>query len=69
MGDLDNELTLAERSCRRAARLAAEGIATLNWWGTGCHVSPAFAGYPHDDLAATDELGRRVVGLPFWRST
>jgi dTDP-4-amino-4,6-dideoxygalactose transaminase len=48
------------------ARLAAEGIATLNWWGTGCHAQPAFADYPHDDLSVTDELGRRVVGLPFW---
>jgi dTDP-4-amino-4,6-dideoxygalactose transaminase len=47
-------------------RLAAEGIATLNWWGTGCHTQPAYADYPHDDLPATDELGRRVVGLPFW---
>jgi dTDP-4-amino-4,6-dideoxygalactose transaminase len=48
------------------ARLAAEGIATLSWWGTGCHSQPAFADYPHDELPATDELGRRVVGLPFW---
>jgi dTDP-4-amino-4,6-dideoxygalactose transaminase len=48
------------------ARLAAEGIATLNWWGTGCHVQPAFADCPRDEMAFTDELGRRVVGLPFW---
>lgn len=48
------------------ARLAAEGIATLNWWGAGCHDQPAFADCARDDLPATDELGRRVVGLPFW---
>jgi dTDP-4-amino-4,6-dideoxygalactose transaminase len=48
------------------ARLAAEGIATLNWWGAGCHVQPAFVDCATDDLTVTDELGRRVVGLPFW---
>jgi dTDP-4-amino-4,6-dideoxygalactose transaminase len=48
------------------ARLAAEGIATLNWWGAGCHVQPAFADSARDDLPVTDELGRLVVGLPFW---
>jgi dTDP-4-amino-4,6-dideoxygalactose transaminase len=48
------------------ARLAAEGIATLNWWGAGCHAQPAFADCARDDLSVTDELGRRVVGLPFW---
>jgi dTDP-4-amino-4,6-dideoxygalactose transaminase len=49
-----------------SAKLAAEGIATLPWWGHGCHAQPAFADCPRDPLPITEELGRTVTGLPFW---
>ncbi|HZS82272.1 MAG TPA: DegT/DnrJ/EryC1/StrS family aminotransferase [Stellaceae bacterium] len=49
-----------------AARLAAEGIATLAWWGQGCHRQPAYADCLRDPLPATEDLAQRTVGLPFW---
>jgi dTDP-4-amino-4,6-dideoxygalactose transaminase len=48
------------------AKLAAEGIATLRWWGDGCHTQPAFADCPRDPLPITEEFARTISGLPFW---
>ncbi|MBO9560442.1 MAG: DegT/DnrJ/EryC1/StrS family aminotransferase [Caulobacter sp.] len=48
-----------------AAALEAEGVGTRQWWGRGCHVSPAFADCGRGDLRHTDRLGASVVGLPF----
>jgi dTDP-4-amino-4,6-dideoxygalactose transaminase len=45
--------------------LADAGIDSRQWWSKGCHREPAFAGFPHRDLFVTDDLGRRVLGLPF----
>lgn len=45
--------------------LADAGIDSRQWWGKGCHRQPAFAGFPHRDLFVTDDLGQRVLGLPF----
>jgi dTDP-4-amino-4,6-dideoxygalactose transaminase len=47
-----------------AAQLLRSGIETRQWWGQGCHAQPAFANCPRGDLAATEELGARVIGLP-----
>ena len=46
-------------------RLNAEGVETRRWWGFGCHVNPAFKGFPQGDLTQTDRLGGAVIGLPF----
>ena len=56
-----------DRSVADAAMdaLADAGIDSRQWWGKGCHRQPAFAGFPHRDLCVTDDLGQRVLGLPF----
>jgi len=46
--------------------LAKEGIHTLAWWGKGCHTNPAYEHCPRENLIITDDLGDRVLGLPFW---
>ena len=48
-----------------ADALRAEGVETRRWWGSGCHVSPAFADCGRSDLSHTDRLGGSVLGLPF----
>lgn len=48
-----------------AEALTAEGVETRRWWGSGCHVSPAFAECGRGDLGQTDRLGGSVLGLPF----
>jgi dTDP-4-amino-4,6-dideoxygalactose transaminase len=45
--------------------LADAGIDSRQWWGKGCHRHRAFAEFPRQDLSVTDDLGRRVLGLPF----
>ncbi|MBI2240497.1 MAG: DegT/DnrJ/EryC1/StrS family aminotransferase [Magnetospirillum gryphiswaldense] len=44
--------------------LQEQGIETRRWWGDGVHRHPAFAGCPRQDLANTDFLAKRVLGLP-----
>lgn len=48
-----------------AEALEADGVGTRQWWGRGCHVSPAFADCGRSDLRQTDRLGGSVLGLPF----
>lgn len=48
-----------------AVALAAEGVDTRQWWGRGCHTSPAFADCRREPLPHTDALGASVLGLPF----
>jgi dTDP-4-amino-4,6-dideoxygalactose transaminase len=48
--------------------LAEAGIDSRQWWSKGCHREPAFAAYPCGDLSVTDDLGRRVLGLPFYEA-
>ncbi len=48
-----------------AEALQADGVGTRQWWGLGCHVSPAFADCGRGDLSQTDRLGGSVLGLPF----
>ena len=45
--------------------LADAGVDSRQWWSKGCHREPAFSECPHGDLSATEDLGRRVLGLPF----
>jgi dTDP-4-amino-4,6-dideoxygalactose transaminase len=49
---------------RITERLLESGIETRAWWGEGCHRQPAFAECPRGDLAVTEDLGGRVLGLP-----
>jgi dTDP-4-amino-4,6-dideoxygalactose transaminase len=46
-------------------RLDAAGIEWRRWWGVGCHRHRAFADVPRVDLASTDALAPRVLGVPF----
>ncbi|MEJ7685861.1 MAG: DegT/DnrJ/EryC1/StrS family aminotransferase [Variovorax sp.] len=46
-------------------RLDAARVEWRRWWGFGCHRHPAFADVPRVDLAVTDALAPRVIGLPF----
>lgn len=50
-----------------AKDLAAQGIGTVSWWGTGCHTQPAYAASPQEALPLTEEYGRCAIGLPFWQ--
>lgn len=50
-----------------ADRLVASGIATLSWWGLGCHTQPAFRHCPAEALPVTSIYAPRAVGLPFWQ--
>ena len=52
-------------AARTAARLKAEGVDTRQWWGDGCHLTPAFAGLPRADLGNTERLAASTLGLPF----
>jgi dTDP-4-amino-4,6-dideoxygalactose transaminase len=45
--------------------LSAAGIDSRQWWSKGCHREPAFSECPHGDLPVTEDLGERVLGLPF----
>ncbi|GAC1346254.1 MAG: DegT/DnrJ/EryC1/StrS family aminotransferase [Acetobacteraceae bacterium] len=47
--------------------LAAQGVATLRWWGPGCHAQPAFQSCPAEPLPVTELYARRAIGLPFWQ--
>jgi len=49
---------------RIAERLLESGIETRAWWGDGCHVQAAFEDCPRLPLPVTEDLGRRVLGLP-----
>ena len=46
--------------------LSLQGVETRSWWGQGCHVQTAFTGCPRGELPVTDDLGRRVLGLPHY---
>jgi dTDP-4-amino-4,6-dideoxygalactose transaminase len=59
-----NVLLPAAEVDRTLARLDSAGIEWRRWWGLGCHRHPAFADLPRTDLTATDELARRVIGVP-----
>ena len=49
------------------AALATRGIEARQWWEKGCHLQPAFHGCRRSALPRTEQLGARVVGLPFYR--
>jgi dTDP-4-amino-4,6-dideoxygalactose transaminase len=49
------------------ASLMHDGIEARRWWNLGCHNEPAFAGCRREGLKVTMDLGRKVVGLPFYR--
>lgn len=48
-----------------AEKLAALGVETRAWWGSGCHAHPAYAALPREKhLPATEQLAQSVLGLP-----
>ena len=48
-----------------AASLRADGVDTRQWWGRGCHDSPAFADCRREPLPVTEALAASTLGLPF----
>ncbi|WP_197422479.1 MULTISPECIES: DegT/DnrJ/EryC1/StrS aminotransferase family protein [unclassified Phenylobacterium] len=48
-----------------AASLAAAGVDSRQWWGEGCHASPAFADCRREALPTTERLAQSTLGLPF----
>lgn len=49
-----------------AVELRKRGVETRKWWGEGCHLQSAYAQCARDPLPVTEDLGQRVLGLPFW---
>jgi dTDP-4-amino-4,6-dideoxygalactose transaminase len=47
--------------------LCENGIGSRRWWGGGLHRHRGFQGYPSNQLAVTESLAERVIGLPCWR--
>lgn len=62
-----NILLEAPRASHVIEQLAQDGIEARRWWNTGCHNEPVFAGCRKVALKVTEDLGQRVVGLPFYR--
>lgn len=50
----------------RLGRLDAAKVGWRRWWGLGTHRHAAFEELPRDDLAVTDDIAPRVIGLPFF---
>ena len=48
------------------ASLSASGVDTRRWWGSGCHVAPAFRDCPASALPVTEALAASSLGLPFF---
>jgi dTDP-4-amino-4,6-dideoxygalactose transaminase len=49
-----------------ALRLAEQGIASIRWYGDGCHTEPGFSAFPRGPLPVTNALGSSCLGLPFF---
>lgn len=49
---------------RAEDRLLAAGVETRRWYEAGLHVQPHFAGCAHDPVPVTDDLCKRLIGLP-----
>lgn len=47
-------------------RLFELGIGTRRWWQRGVHQQRAYEEFSRDALPVTEDLGRRVFGLPFF---
>ncbi|KQT58718.1 hypothetical protein ASG54_22840 [Aureimonas sp. Leaf460] len=47
------------------AALETRNVPWRRWWSLGCHTHAPFAHAPRDRLDVTEDLGRRVIGLPF----
>jgi dTDP-4-amino-4,6-dideoxygalactose transaminase len=54
----------AEESEALRGELDRRGIEHRLWYGGGLHLEPYFTGAEKDDLATTESLASRVIGLP-----
>jgi dTDP-4-amino-4,6-dideoxygalactose transaminase len=54
------------RAASLARELAAMGVETRDWWGSGCHRQPAFVRCPRLPLPVTDRLAGATLGLPYF---
>jgi dTDP-4-amino-4,6-dideoxygalactose transaminase len=51
---------------RTQEEMAAAGIETRRWWGTGAHNQPAMAAFPRAGLSVTESLAGATIGVPFY---
>lgn len=60
---------VADASAKERVRksLATAGIDSRDWWGAGIGATPYFESTPRDDLAVTESLASRTLGLPMAR--
>ena len=47
-------------------RLSEAGIETRRWYAPGLHLHPALQQYPTGDLRVSNDIGSRILGLPFF---
>ncbi len=48
------------------AQMGTQGYEIRQWWGSGCHVQPAYQDCGKESLPNTDVLSSSIIGLPFW---
>lgn len=46
-------------------RLDDRGVGTFRWWPEPCHTQPAFRDFPRAPMPVTQDLSRRMFGIPF----
>jgi len=51
---------------KAAARLRSAGLGFRWWYGNGVHREPAYRRMPADPLPVTEDIARRLIGLPVW---
>ena len=61
-----NVIVQASDLDRAIARLDADAIQWRRWWGFGTHRHPAFADLLCADLAITETMAPRVIGVPMF---
>jgi len=59
-------VVLPARAPAALGRLLERNVESRPWWGAGCHVQPAFAACARGPLPVTEDLGKRVLGLPHY---
>lgn len=47
------------------ARFDEAGVQWRRWWSLGCHHHPAFSACGRGSLDSTDQVGKRLIGIPF----
>lgn len=59
-------ISVDDRAAMVIDRLKYVGIETRRWWRSGAHVQPAYQAFPRDLVPVSEDLAKRVFGLPFY---